>query len=85
VKPAEQQQAVFIRQWFAIGSPQQNGTQSGGRFFDSQRAHSNRQIRQFPFRRDGVKVVFDRTDIRRAFASPRIASSSSFLMRCSAN
>jgi len=64
VKPAEQQQAFIVRQYLAIRGSQQNGAQFRRGLLDSRRAHSDGKIRQLRLRRDGVKVVFDRTKIR---------------------
>ena len=55
MKPAEQQQAFIIRQYFAVRGPQQNGAQFRSGFLDSQCAHSDGEIRQLPFRRDDMK------------------------------
>lgn len=65
MEPAEQQQAFIIRQYFAVRGPQQNGAQFRSGFLDSQCAHSDGEVRQLWLRRDGMKVVFDRTEIRR--------------------
>jgi hypothetical protein len=61
VKSAEQQQAFIVRQYFAICGPQQNGAQFRRGFLDSHRANSDGEVRQRAFRRDGIKVAFDRT------------------------
>ena len=68
MNPAEQQQAFIVRQCLAIRGPQQNGAQFRRGLLDSGRAHSDGEIRQLRLRRDGVKVAFDRTEIRRALA-----------------
>ena len=65
VKSAEQQQAFIIRQFLAFRSPQQDAAQCRRGFLDSQRAHPDSEGRQLLFRCDGLKVIFDRTDIRR--------------------
>jgi hypothetical protein len=68
MNPAEQQQAFIVRQFLAIRSPQQDGAQFRRGFLDSQCAHSDSEVRQLPFRRDGMKVVFDRSQFRRVLA-----------------
>jgi hypothetical protein len=62
------QQAFIVRQFLAIRSPQQNGAQFRRGFLDSDRANSNSEIRQLSSRRYGVKVIFDRTEIRGVLA-----------------
>ena len=68
MKPAEQQQAFIVRQYFAIGGSQQNGAQFWRGFLDSHRANPDGEVRQLWFCRDGMKVVFDRTEIWRVLA-----------------
>jgi hypothetical protein len=68
MKSTEQQQAFVVRQYLAIRGPQQDGTQFRRGLLESQRAHSDSEVRQLSFRRNGIKVVFDRTEIWRVLA-----------------